>query len=476
MHPRNRLLLASLLVLLGAGAWIGQRMLNRQAVVAQHLPAVPELSSWPAALADEIGATGQLARQWRRAPQGLAALAALYHANGFYEEALVCYEGLRLIEPGEARWPHLAAAIATNFGRMDEALPLLRRTIELDPDYIPARLRLGDVLLKTNRTDEAAQAYAEALRRAPANPYALLGLARCDLAAGNWTKARELLRETLTLSPDFIGALSLLATVHEHLGDQAAADTIRAGIGRRQFSDAPDPWLDGLANVCFDPYRLSVAAAITGSAGDRARGLELIDRAIALAPKSSSYRRVAAQIMLADGNREGARRQLQQAVEINPADSDAWLLLIDALRQLRQEAAAQIALHLALAHCPQSAGLQLAMGQQLAATGRIPEAIARFRLSADLSPNDAAPLVEMADLCFASGQAETGLAALHQALARQPGNPLALTSLAFYHIVTGDEAGARRQWQEILRQPRTPPAMLEKLRQSYQRQFGRTLP
>jgi tetratricopeptide (TPR) repeat protein len=473
---RRVLLVLFIAVALGLGAWAGWRLHHRHAVVAAHLPPVPALSSSPTALADSIAEAEAQARHWREAPQGIAALASLYHANGFYAEALTCYQGLRLVDPRNARWPHLVANIAANYGRMDEAVPLLQRAVELAPDYIPARLQLGEALLKSNQTSAAAAAYAEALRRAPGDPHVLLGLARCDVAVADLTKARERLREAVTSHPDFVGGLSFLATVSEQLGDSSTASALRQNIGRRQFAEAPDPWVDKLFDVCFDPYRLSVAAAIASSAGDRARGLELAERAIALAPRISSHRRNAAQIMLADGNPAGARHHLEEAVNFNPLDSDAWLLLVGALRTLGEEQAAQVALQKGLIHCPKSGSLRLARAQAWAAAERVPEAIAEFRLSAALNPNDAAPLVEMADLCFATGQGEAGLQALRHALQRQPGNPLALTSLTFYFIVTGDERSALSHWEEVRNQPRTPPFLLERLRQAYRGQFGRDLP
>lgn len=427
--------LLTLLVL--TGGWYGWKQHARRSVVAHHLPAAPPLAALPAALADSLAEAEARARSWRQATAGLTELSRLYHANGFYPEAILCYQGLQQIEPRNARWPHLHAVLLADFGRLDEALPLRERAVALAPEYLPARLRLGDVLLKANRPAEAARAYTDALELDPANPSALQGLSRSALATG---------------------------------------DTRRRDIGSNPLSEAPDPWLDELADDCFDPYRLSVAAAIARAAGDHRRGLALIERAIALAPQTAAYHRGAAQIMRAEGNHEGARRQLEQAVKLNPGDSDAWIPLIDTLRHLGQEQAAASALQRGLAHCPQSAGLHLLRAQQLAAGGRIPQAIAEFRISAALNPSDAAPLVEMADLCFATNRIEEGLDALHRALERQPGNPMALTSLTFYHIVTDDETGALRHWQEVRLQPRTPTVMLEKLRQAYRQQFNRDLP
>ncbi len=473
---RARLLFILLAALLTGGGWYGWRLQTNRAIAQRHLPAAPNLGSLPAALRDSLTTAEARAHSLRHAPTGLAELSALYHANGFYAEAAACYTGLQQLESRNPRWPHLHAAILADFGRLEEALPLRRRAVELAPDYLPARLRLGDVLLKANQPADAALAYQAALDRAPGNPYALLGLARCDIAAGEWSRASGRLQDAVARHPEFIGALSLLVTVSERLGESAAATELRSRIGQREFTDLPDPWIDTLSDVCFDAYRLSVSAVIARAAGSTDRALELLARATALAPSVSSYHRQAGHIQLGDRNFTAAKRHLEQAVAVNPGDSDAWLLLLNALRSLGQSQAAVQVLNQALTHCPQSAGLHLERARWLKATGRLPEAIEEFRVSHNLRPSEATPLVELANTYLSLDRATEGLAALHEALARQPGHPHALVSLTFYHILTGDEATALRHWEEIRRQPRTPETMIQDLRRAFRRQFNRDLP
>ena len=463
-------------VLLGAGAWWGAHMWRQRAIVAAHVPVAPSLSAWPAALADRIADAELEAQSWSRSAAGLAGLSRLYHANGFYAEALQCYDGLLALQPGEARWPHLAAGIHALYGRTDLALPLSRRATALAPDYLPAWVRLGDVLVKANQPDEAVAAYAEANRRSPGHPYALLGLARCAVARDDWTGARRFLNEAVAGHPDAIGPLSLLVSVSEKLGDEDTAEELRSRIGRREFNDIPDPWLDGLADACFDAYRLSVTAAVANSAGEPARAIELLDAAIALAPRNASFRRQAAQIHLNGRNFAAARTQLEQAVTANPADADAWLLLITALRELGQADAAVGVLSRGLASCPQSPSLHLEYARWLKATGRLDAAIAEFRRCYELRPSEASPLVELAQVCFAAGRESEALAALHLALERQPAHPMALATLAFHAISQRDERGALARWEEIRRQPRAPRAVVRGLQQAFSQQFGHPPP
>ncbi len=180
-------LAAGLAAMVGVAGWwwhAGQQ----QEVVAAALPAAPGLSGAPDVLGEKLAAASQRARSRWTAAKGLAELSRLYHANGFLAEASQCYAGLAQLSPQEPRWLHLRATILAGFGEIEPALQLWRRVIELAPDYLPARLRLGDCLLKINRADDAASVYAEVLKRDATNAYALLGLARIDFEAGRWDR------------------------------------------------------------------------------------------------------------------------------------------------------------------------------------------------------------------------------------------------------------------------------------------------
>mgnify|MGYP005859221749 CR=1 FL=1 len=140
--------------------WAGQVRQGR--LLAESVPARPDLAGWPVELVQRVDAAeARLAAG--SDPRALGALGSLYCANGFLSEAAQCYQGLVELEADEPRWPHRLAHILAGYGRVAEAIPLWRRTLDLAPDYMPARLRLGDALLKDNQTDEAAAVYAAAL-------------------------------------------------------------------------------------------------------------------------------------------------------------------------------------------------------------------------------------------------------------------------------------------------------------------------
>jgi tetratricopeptide (TPR) repeat protein len=452
----------------------GRAVLRRNAVLSA-VPAHPNTSALPPELEAEIVSAEESAHSYVHPVDGLMTLSRLYHANGFYDEALQCYGGLRQLQPGEGRWPHLEASILAQFGRQDEALPREKEAVELAPEYIPARLRLGDEFLNGDQWPDAVRTYTEVLARAPDDPFALLGLAKCAVAVGDWGKAKQKLEQSVKNHPDFIGGLSLLVTVDEHLGEHAAADALKNLIGRREFADLYDPWLDGLMDDCYDPYRISVASAVADAAGRPAAARDLLERAIALSPNTSAFHRQLALLYSREGDFASARQHLERAVAISPSDNDSWLVLSQILNQMGDHEASARALATGLADCPDSYGLHLEHGSQLNAGGHREAAIAEFREAHRLNPAETGPLVQLAGALFAANQEDEALASLREALERQPENPLALATLTFYYINGGNEPAALEWWAHVRRQNRTPPQTVEELKQAFRQKFGREL-
>ena len=460
-------------VALAAMAGLALRAAWRRSIVLSGLPRLPTASVLPEAFGVRLEAAAQHGRAYFQSVQGLEELSALYHANGYYDEAMQCYGLLRRLEPRNGRWPHLEACILSQFGRMEEAASRERVAIALDPGYIAGHLRLGDELLKSNQVEAAAAAYEEVLRLAPGNPYALLGRAKCSVAENNWTTAGSVLDQAIKQNPDFVGALELMVTVAEHRGDQEEANALNRTIGPREFVDLPDPWLDALMESCFDPYRLSVAATVANLAGNRKEAIHLLERAIVLDPNQGAFHRELAVYFSNDSDPGSALEHLRKAVAVSPQDNDAWLLLYQLLNQMGEAGAANRALAEGLGHCPRSASLHLEQARAFKKAGLDSQAIEEFRVASGLNPSEAGTLVELANALFATNRGAEALDALHDALDRQPEQPMALATLTFYYISAGEESEALKWWAHVRQQPRTPQPMLDALRQAYERRFGR---
>ncbi|HYD82767.1 MAG TPA: tetratricopeptide repeat protein, partial [Opitutus sp.] len=348
---------------------------------------------------------------------------------------------------------------------------LWRRVVELAPDYTPARLRLGDSLLKNNRLDEAAATYAAVLERDHDNAYAQLGLARIDLEAERWTQARERL-ETVVRATNYELGYDLIVSLYERLGQADRALAIRGSAKAfGSFRDPVDPWLDALLDLCYDPYRISLAAGIAARSGDPARGRALLERAIELAPGDISTRFQLGTLSLQQGDTTTAREQFERCTILAPDFSDGWAQLSALQAKLGDSAGAARTLATGLRHCPDSPGLHLMQARTFRQAGRIEEAINEFMISINLRPNEPEAFIELGSMLVSAGRTDEGMEQLRRSLETDPANPMALSILAFHAISTRNEAEADQWMSRIAEQPRVSREQASRIHAAYRQQF-----
>lgn len=359
-------------------------------------PREPDLAGWPAELHERVAGDSLRLRKWPPDTAALGELARLYQANGFLPEAETAYRALLGYDPRNPSWPHLLGVLLAGFGRMDEAVPLFRRSIGLDPGDVAGRLHLADALLKSNDMAGAGTAYQELLDRSPDNPYAELGLARVALAGDRRGAALKMLRGLVAANPEFYGAHDLLASLDEEFGadQEAAIERERAGKGR--FREAPDPLFDSLMDDCYDPYRLQVFAATAIAVRAYSDALPPLRRALGLAPDNGRTLRQLGLVYLKTGDNARARENLERAVALDPRNDGAVFDLVNAYQDMGEKAAAVNALAEGIKRIPESPGLHYDYARALIDAGRVPEAIPELEAAERLNPDNHGAAEELA--------------------------------------------------------------------------------
>ncbi len=424
---------------------------------------MPELTA-------KLAEADRRARGWLHPGAGLADLSRLYHANGFFDEAVQCYRGLRQLEADQAQWPYLQASVLSGFGNLDDAIPLFRASIAQEEFYLPAYLALAQALIRSDRTDEAAALLERAARAAPTNAHIRLGLAQCAVWRENWEVAERHAQQAIAMEPFLFDGWALMVTVQERRGDVDAARQARQRASICPPSRPPaDPWLDALLDHCFDAYRLSVAAAATT---DQARSRTLLERAIALAPSTAAFRRHLGILFLEAKEHAAARQQFEKACTLDPRDADAWAYLVRTLVETGQAPAASKALEAGLGYCPQSAALHYAKGKQLHAQGQFAAAIAALEESKRLAPSETRACIELSIIYFKQQRWDDGRNELQSALRIDPGHPVAAQILARLAIQEGDRSAAQHWVGELRRHGRSPARELDMVEREYRTRFG----
>ncbi|MCB1122465.1 MAG: tetratricopeptide repeat protein [Verrucomicrobiae bacterium] len=435
------------------------------------VPERPDLSGWTDPLVQRIENAELQVLNGKKPVEGLADLSRLYHANGFYSEAALCYQGLISLDGKNGKWPHRLAEILSSYGKLEEALPFRLKVVELDPKYVPGLIRLGELYLKLNRFDEADALFQRALQESDDEPHAFLGIARAQLGLGNLVVAQEKLEEATRQSNGRIGT-DLLASVYDERGLTQNALEIRRIKIPGSYSDIYDPWMFELNADCFDTYQLAVAAGMADHRGDNAAGIRILTRAIHLSPRDGSLHFQMGQLQLKKGDQAKAIESFKTTTELQPDFSDGWFQLAQLYERAGDQDSQARAIAEGLFHNPDSPGLHISNAKRLKESGDIQASMGELETAIKLRPEEADPYVQLAALHIAQGENEQGLDLMRKALTLESLHPVALSTLIFHAISVGNEQEAKDYLTQARLQPRIAPDQLRNLEARFRQRFG----
>ena len=113
------------------------------------------------------------------------------------------------------------AAAFYNDGQKDKADSLLKRGLELNPDFEPILMYMGNIARSGNRNDDAISCYEKVINadRKYYEAYVSLGELLIDRDV---ERSRNLLRTCLTMSPKFKPAIIALADTYRSSNPEIA--------------------------------------------------------------------------------------------------------------------------------------------------------------------------------------------------------------------------------------------------------------
>ena len=190
-----------------------------------------------------------LTRTYPNVPDALEVKARLLEWLGKSKEAKACWERALQLDPNYAYAHFGLGSVAAKNEDYATAAERLRKAVELNPGYFPARLALGDALLALRRPKDVIDLLEEYSRRDPRSQgFFLLGQAYAQLQ--QYEKAKENLEAAVRKYPEYGEAYYRLSTVCARLGqqDQArkyleqsrklkAAQRENERVARKQYDD-----------------------------------------------------------------------------------------------------------------------------------------------------------------------------------------------------------------------------------------------
>lgn len=227
------------------------------------------------------------------------------HQAGDFAGAEAIYRQVLAQDPGHADALHLCGCLAADLGRTDEAISLVTRAVERNPNAYPFHYNLANLLGKQGRQDEAVGHYREAIRLKPdyAQAYNNLGLALSS--QGDRPGAMACFEQAIRFKPGYADPyynLGLALKAEGDLGRAIAAyrEAIRI---RPDHADAHY----NLGNALSFAKRLEDAVAAYRDA-------------IRIRPDSSKVHANLGTVLLKLGRLEDAAACFREALRLDPED------------------------------------------------------------------------------------------------------------------------------------------------------------
>jgi tetratricopeptide (TPR) repeat protein len=251
-------------------------------------PPLPELAlaRYPPAARDALSrAYGEAAKR-PSDPEKVGAFARMLHAWEQWEAAHQAYTRAQALAPQALDWFYLDAVVLQRLVRHGEAAERLRTAVKLNPDYLPARLKLAEALLEAGDLKESARMFEELTGAPVLEAAARVGLGRIAAMEGRHDAAITHLERAVELFPQLGSAYYALARSYRAVG---RTDAVRAAMEQHKrygprWPALDDPVLGSVSALREDARTVLASGVARADAGDVAGAIALHEQALRLDP------------------------------------------------------------------------------------------------------------------------------------------------------------------------------------------------
>lgn len=156
--------------------------------------------------------------------QATGRLGMVLEAHTLYQPAVLAFQRAIVLDPKEFAWRYYLAVAQENVSQPEQALAAVSNALQIRPDYSPAVLRRGALLLKLGRIKESDTVLTPLLAQNPNSAETLYNLGRVKSAQGDFTAAGDLYRRACEAYPTYGAAWFGLAETERRLGRTAESD------------------------------------------------------------------------------------------------------------------------------------------------------------------------------------------------------------------------------------------------------------
>lgn len=389
-------------------------------------------------------------------PAAWAGLAACLIEAGQFQEALAPAEKALSLSPSLAVVEAKAVALA-ELGRNDEAIPLFKEVLELDPRRPTALFYSGALLEKAGDAAAALREFDRALELKPSWTRVLPAKARCLQACGRHREALETYERFRAGPADDNAIYHRMAECADAIGESArAAEYLRLYLvkpppGAAQNIEAAKARLAGLAQEA-DAFCAQAEGLLAGES--TAEAAALFERAISLDPKQAGPRSWAglAACRLKTGRPEEALSAADKALASSKT-ADALETKAVALMRLGRFAEAMPVLDDLLALQAEKPETHLYRGRAFEQMGWHDEALVSFDRALELMPSFVPALWAKGQLLDSQGRPAEALETYKRLAAGPMPDNRVYYRMALCAAQASDFAASAAYFQSFLKKP-----------------------
>jgi tetratricopeptide (TPR) repeat protein len=426
----------------------------------ESAPGLPQLSiaSFRPAIRDRIQRSYAEASAKSNDAEASGRLGMLLQAFEQTESAELCYRRARALDPQRFEWEYYLGFVQALNGKNEAAAASLKDALRINPEYVPARLKLAEVLITLGRPDESESVCRNIINDTPDVPPAYYCAGSSAFARGHTAAAIEAYRKACELWPSYGTAHYALALALRGTGAATEAEQHVAAYQKYKNDGDPQP---------EDRYLESVRSLDNGALAHLMKGVDLenagqIDAAIAehesaIAedPKLVQAHANLIALYARAGRGDQAEKAYRETVALNPnlpqSHYDYGVFLVGSGRFREAESA----FRKALASSPNYAEAHSNLGALLEREGKIDEAAREYQTAIDDKANFRQAHFQLGRLLLLRKRTAEAIAHLNQTLTPQDADTPRFTyALAVAYIESGDAASARnylRQAGELAR-------------------------
>jgi len=249
-------------------------------------------------------------------------LAMHYHAYRAEEAAVFYYQKAFHLQPGNFIWPYCQGKALKTLTRIEEGHQYIEIASQLNPNYPPALVELGEYHRKRNGMEKARTCFQQALEQDGNCVAAMVGLAQLALSQENYSQAAALMKKALNIQPQSSIVNYIAGMAARGLGQLDEARALLENQEGKAELFLKDPAMEKIYALSSDgkAHFKEGQKAMTEGRYEQAR--DLFKAAVSSQPNIPEYWTKLGFASIKAGDLEGALKAYQRVLQDRPAHPD----------------------------------------------------------------------------------------------------------------------------------------------------------